>query len=71
MIVKDTENQKELRLKTYRYPADKSVPFKGVILYTHGFSDYIARFAHLAEKLSKHGFDFFGMDQRGHGLSDG
>ena len=58
-------------MKNYKYPADESVEFKGVVFFIHGFTDYVARFAHLAEKFSQLGYDFYGMDQRGHGKSGG
>ena len=45
--------------------------FKGVIFYVHGFGEYVGRFAHVAQCWSEMGYDFFAMDQRGHGKSDG
>ena len=37
----------------------------------HGFTDYVGRFAHLGQFFSELGYDFYGMDQRGHGKSEG
>ena len=37
----------------------------------HGFTDYSRRNAHLAKKFADDGFDFYSMDYRGHGESDG
>lgn len=42
-----------------------------MVFYVHGFSDYAGRFAHLAQMFSRAGFDFYSMDVRGHGQSDG
>ena len=37
----------------------------------HGFSDYSARFAHVAQKFSSLGYDFYSLDFPGHGKSEG
>lgn len=61
-------------LKTYKYPAilrGENTKFQGVILYVHGFTDYVGRFAHLGKFFAEKGYDFYGMDQRGHGKSEG
>lgn len=55
MEVYDSINSKNLKLKSYRYPAyydSTKGEFKGVIFFMHGFSDYSARFAHVAQKFS-------------------
>lgn len=56
----------DLIFKTYCYP-HQGEHFKGVIFLVHGFTDYVGRFAHVAQYLSELGYDFHGMDQRGHG----
>jgi alpha-beta hydrolase superfamily lysophospholipase len=71
MRVKDTESVAFLKLKNYKFPANESVEFKGVVFFIHGFTDYVARFAHIALEFSQMGYDFYGMDQRGHGQSEG
>lgn len=78
MIVTDTQNNQNLKLKNYRYPpyADDQQenderPRRGIVFYVHGFSDYNGRFAHLGKKLSDMGYDVYAMDQRGHGKSEG
>lgn len=37
----------------------------------HGFTDYCGRFAHVGKVFSSLGYDFIGLDQRGHGKSEG
>ena len=44
---------------------------KGIIFFIHGFQSYANRQAHLAHDFSKAGYDFFAMDMRGHGKSEG
>ena len=51
--------------------AQGSGKFKGVLFYVHGFSDYSGRNAYIARIFSAMGYDFFCMDQRGHGQSGG
>jgi alpha-beta hydrolase superfamily lysophospholipase len=58
-----------LNLKNYGYPHQGE--FRGVVFYIHGFTDYIGRFAHVGQEFSKLGYDFYAMDQRGHGKSEG
>ena len=85
MIVKDYDDKvTEYRLKSYRYPPfhdlkedcqdydhKMDTEFKGVVFYVHGFGEYVGRFAHVAKQWSEMGYDFFAMDQRGHGKSEG
>lgn len=44
---------------------------KGVVFFSHGWSDYTGRQAHVAQLISRMGYDFFTMDYRGHGKSEG
>ena len=44
---------------------------KGVVLLVHGFMDNAGRYAHIAKAIAEKGYDFYGMDQRGHGKSEG
>lgn len=37
----------------------------------HDYTDYVGRYGHVAEKFAKMGYDFYGMDNRGHGKSEG
>jgi alpha-beta hydrolase superfamily lysophospholipase len=60
-----------LQIQNYRYPADKEIEFKGAIFFVHGFVDYSETYAHYGEIYSKLGYDFYAMDVRGHGKSEG
>jgi alpha-beta hydrolase superfamily lysophospholipase len=42
-----------------------------VIFHIHGFGDYCSRVSHFALELAEQGYDFFTMDSRGHGNSQG
>ena len=33
----------------------------------HDFGDYMGRYAHIGKAFSNLGYDFYGMDMRGHG----
>ena len=63
-----------LKIKNYCYPSaiDKSDPkYMGILFYIHGHGDYGARLAHIGEMFSKLGYDFYMMDTRGNGSSEG
>ena len=67
-------NSEDLHIQNYMYPAacgNKDPNYKGAILFTHGFTDYGGMWAHVGEMFSKENFDFFMMDSRGHGESEG
>ena len=65
----------QVQLQDGTGPADlKQIDFtksKGIIFMIHGFSDYSCRFTHGAQYFSQQGYDYFCMDQRGHGKSGG
>lgn len=44
---------------------------KGVVNLVHGLGEHSGRYAHIAEALTKAGYNFIGFDLRGHGLSEG
>jgi alpha-beta hydrolase superfamily lysophospholipase len=44
---------------------------KGVVNLVHGLGEHSGRYAHVAEALTKAGYNFIGFDLRGHGLSEG
>lgn len=46
-------------------------PVRANIVLTHGFKDYSERYLDFAKKLTKEGFDVYGMDLRGHARSEG
>ena len=56
---------------TYSEHDQNSPEYKGIIFWVHGFSDYCDRHAHIAKHFARLGYDFFAMDMRGHGNSDG
>ena len=41
------------------------------ILLVHGYGEHIARYDHVGEFLTRRGFDVWGYDARGHGVSQG
>jgi alpha-beta hydrolase superfamily lysophospholipase len=50
---------------------DEARDLKGIVFFVHGFTDYSGRMAHVGQRFSELGYDFYSMDQRGHGKSDG
>ena len=60
-----------VKLQNYRYPANTSVTRKGIVTFTHGYGDYMGRYAFMAKKIAAEGYDVVGMDHRGFGLSEG
>ena len=44
---------------------------KAVIIIVHGISEHIGRYEHVADFLSKAGYEVYGLDHRGHGKSEG
>lgn len=59
----------ELILKGWQMAAKGEV--RGNIVIVHGFKDYSERYMNFANELTKHGYQVFGYDQRGHGRSEG
>jgi len=44
---------------------------RGVVIISHGAAEHIQRYEHVAQALNKNGFVVFGIDQQGHGMSEG
>eukprot|EP00760_Papus_ankaliazontas_P009361 PhM_4_TR1404/c0_g1_i1/m.70351/K01054/MGLL; acylglycerol lipase len=44
---------------------------KGIVFLVHGYNEHLARYDHIAEALNAEGYDVFGIDHHGHGLSEG
>lgn len=44
---------------------------RAVVLMVHGLAEHIGRYAHIADRLTRDGYAFYGLDHRGHGKSDG
>lgn len=68
MKVKD--GNKLVSLATFRYPC-LTQERKGVIHYVNGYGDYSQRYAFMAHKFAKAGYDFVAMDPKGFGHSEG
>lgn len=56
-----------LKFKTVFWQAPESVPYKGRILWVHGFAESSTIYTEFFDKLSDLGFDIFFFDQRGAG----
>jgi alpha-beta hydrolase superfamily lysophospholipase len=70
----DTGSDDYLQINNYRYPSqyDKDhAEYRGAIFFVHGFADHAGPYAHHGEIYSKLGYDFYAMDVRGHGKSEG
>ncbi len=48
-----------------------TAPAHGTVLIVHGLGEHIGRYAHVAERLNRWGWQVLGHDQRGHGVSGG
>lgn len=44
---------------------------RGRLVAVHGLGEHSGRYARVAEMCTRHGLDFYALDLRGHGLSDG
>ncbi|CUM52111.1 uncharacterized protein AC631_03526 [Debaryomyces fabryi] len=53
--------------KTVTWKAPESIPYKGRIIYVHGFSEHATIYTEYFDKLSQKGYDIFFFDQRGAG----
>ena len=42
-----------------------------IVVFVHGYAEYAARYAHVAERLIAEGAVVYGEDHVGHGHSDG
>lgn len=60
-----------IKIAHYRYPCKEGLKRKGIVIYTHGYAEYSGKYGFLAKVFSDAGYDFFGMDQRGFGYSEG
>jgi alpha-beta hydrolase superfamily lysophospholipase len=57
-----------LTLRVYHWPVPDA---KGVVQLIHGMCEHLGRFEELARTLNADGWAVAGVDQRGHGLSEG
>ena len=51
--------------------ANQESTYKGILIYAHDFTDYMGRNAHIGKEFATLGYDFYAMDMRGHGNSEG
>lgn len=62
----DAQGEAVATLVRYRPPG--TVPHRRAVLYVHGYVDYVHQ-AHLGAAWAEMGYDFHGLDLRGHGRS--
>lgn len=55
----------------YRWLPDEGVALRGVVQVSHGMAEHAARYAPLAERLTRAGFAVYAHDHRGHGRTAG
>ena len=63
-----------IRIQNYRWPSDipmNEKGYQGVVFFLHDFTDYVGRQTFTARQFAGMGYDFYGMDMRGHGMSEG
>lgn len=65
------EDGKEIKIKTYWQPTDPKFGSKGAVFFLHGIHDYAGRHSRMARNFANQGYDFFAIDMRGHGHSEG
>jgi len=51
----------------YRWEANPSVPFKGVVQIVHGLGEHAGRYNHIAHLLQEEGYSVYANDHRAHG----
>lgn len=56
-----------IKFKTVTWAADSDVPYKGKVIFVHGFAEYSTLYTHFFDKLSQEGYEIFFFDQRGAG----
>ena len=64
-----TQDKKQIKLATFRYPAQPTT--KAVVVFLHGMGSHGGIAANFAKKCSEKGITLVGYDQRGHGRSEG
>ena len=61
----------DVTLFLWKWEAKTEIPRQSAVLILHGLTAYSGPYAMIAEPLSERGFTVYGLDLRGHGLSDG
>jgi alpha-beta hydrolase superfamily lysophospholipase len=44
-------------------------PVRGIVQIAHGLGEHVGRYSELAQRLAREGFEVYGNDHRGHGLT--
>lgn len=57
----------DLKILTVTWPAAANVPYKGKVIFVHGFHEESAIYTELFDKLSQDGYEVFFFGQRGAG----
>ena len=64
-------SQTGIKLFEQSWRVDVGQPLKGSVILVHGINEYSGRYAHVADYLNQHGYDFFTYDHQGFGRSEG
>ena len=62
-----SSDDKQAEIFCYRWQPEEGTKQRGALLIVHGMAEHAARYAHVAERLTKEGFVVYAHDQRGHG----
>ncbi|MFQ5884160.1 MAG: alpha/beta hydrolase, partial [Thermoplasmata archaeon] len=60
-----------LTLFLWKWEPQTEYPRKSALLLLHGLTAYCGAYSMMTEPLAERGFTIYGLDLRGHGLSDG
>ncbi|WP_457559168.1 alpha/beta hydrolase [Candidatus Harpocratesius sp.] len=58
-----------IEIFVYKWIPEESIKPRAVVQILHGMAEHAARYQHVAEALTKHGFIVYADDHRGHGKS--
>jgi len=64
-------NSQGLWIRRYHWAAKAGQKVRGAVVLSHGFAEHCLRYEHIAHVLNQNGYQVYGMDHQGHGLSDG
>jgi len=62
------ENRVGLWLRCYHWPVKQP---KAIVFVIHGYGEHLGRFEHVRQWLNDEGYSVYGIDQQGHGQSEG
>lgn len=63
----DTVTHDKINFKTVTWKVPEGTPYKGKIIYVHGFFEHSTIYTEFFDKLSQSGYEVFFFDQRGAG----